>query len=127
MPEEPVISYADTSVGAPFFIVRLPADGEIRRRILDAYYRSENAPDDPGALRDYAVELGEFVNSYHGSIFQHEWCHILQAISYPGLYLRSLHEFFSVVQILSALRHDTAPEKPVRLFLSQECMETWRI
>jgi hypothetical protein len=25
------------------------------------------------------------------------------------------------------LRHDAAPEKPVRLFLSQECMETWTI
>lgn len=126
-PEKSVVSYADTTVGAVFFNVRLPATGETRQRIVDSYQSFLNAPDNLAARQQYAVQLGNFVNTYCGSIFQHEWCHILQAISYPGLYLRSLHEFFSVSQILSCLRQDPAPEKPVRLFLSQEWMETWTI
>jgi len=122
-----VISYADTTVGAVFFNVPLPAHGATRQRIEESFHATLKSPHDQAALNTYAVELGNYVNLYHGSIFQHEWCHILQAIAYPGLYLRSLREFFSISRILSVLRHDHTPNKPVRMYLDRESVETWTI
>ena len=39
-------------------------------------------------FRQYESELLTYLETHHSSLMAHEWCHILQALAYPALYLR---------------------------------------
>src|SRR5262245_27898935 len=99
---QPVISYADTTIGAIFFNITPRAEGAEVESIRAAAHRGDASQEPSSPLvSDYFSQLALYIDKYHHSLVVHEWFHILQAITYPALYLRSLRELRLVVKILA--------------------------
>jgi hypothetical protein len=77
------------------------------------------------AARDYVALLTAYIDSFHHTLVMHEWCHVLQALVYPGLFFRCVREFQFVNGILSALRHDLSQSVPARFVLPEAVQYVW--
>jgi hypothetical protein len=122
MANQPVISYADPTVGAVFFNITPPE----RSRAVDENIAAAQARrESDQAAREYPLRLAAYVDAHHRSLTFHEWCHILQALLYPGLFLRCTREMALATSILSAIRADPAAAVAPRLGLNDVLQEMW--
>ncbi len=122
----PIISYADTTIGAVFFnlapTAKEIASEDMRTLISLAKERRISSV----AREQYALSLGRYLELYHHTLLAHEWCHILQAITYPFLYFRCVQDFYISNSILTSLRQETKPVISLPLSLPDDWLATLR-
>lgn len=115
-----VSSYADTTVGVVFFNIRPGERDGIADQLAAAVRDSQ---EDPEARRRYETAVGAYLESHHLPLLAHEWCHILQAVAYPSLYLRCLRELQLCRTILLAAQAADG-ELTLPLVLSDDWLDT---
>lgn len=122
MVNDPIISYADPSVGTVFFNITPRNDGRLLNELIKAARERESS--DEQALR-YPKLVAEYLDSFHRSLVFHELSHILQALAYPGLFLRCYREMNLTNAVLAYYREDPAETLPARLELPSHWRDTW--
>lgn len=113
------ISYADMAIGAIFFNLPAAFPDEVR----DILSAAQNRHTSEKARMEYVERVLRYVENFHRTLLVHEWCHILQAISYPALYMRCCRELHFVTRTLSELRK-IDQEMPLQLRPSEEWKTT---
>jgi hypothetical protein len=121
MKSKSVISYADTTIGAVFFNISPSHNRVVQEDIIPIALRRKESAE---ARLDYVRRLAWYTDTYHRSLRNHEWCHILQAVIYPALYFRCVRELNLVESILTTYRHDNEPQIPIRRWLPEEWQKT---
>jgi hypothetical protein len=101
---EPVGSYFDTTLGAVSYNVPPAAIPDVSAMLSEAV----------GSRHTSSEGRSEFINLVRGwvgfghyPLMVHEWCHVLQAVSHPALYLRCLREYSAICTIIDILRKDS--------------------
>jgi hypothetical protein len=117
-----IVSYADPAVGAVFFNVAPMQQGRLAAEVIAAARARQNSAQ---AAQDYPMMLSAYIDTHHHTLVLHEWCHILQALVYPGLFFRCLREMQLVNGILSGLREDQSPSIPARVVLPEAWQYVW--
>lgn len=107
-----LVSYADITCGTIFF--ELPGFNEesLSSVLLLAKRRKQAVHE----REEYIDTTLNYLLENHKELFAHEWCHILQGLAYPGLFLRTVREMWMVENILGAFRSSDAE----RLTIPQE-------
>lgn len=110
---EPLRSYFDTTLGSVFFNLRPDEIPELMEALKGAR-RSRKLSEEK--RREYADFLMAWVSIRHYPLLAHEWCHALQALTHPALYLRCLREWSAVCAVVDEL--SKAPQVvPVPFFI----------
>jgi hypothetical protein len=124
MASDRIISYADPAVGAVFFNITPQKGGRLLNELLKAA-RGRDTSDEATLL--YPQLVAGYLDSFHRPLVFHEWCHILQALAYPGLFLRCYREMNLTDAVLAHYREQAGESLPSRLELPDEWRGTWAI
>ncbi len=109
---KPIISYADITVGAVFFNISLSEDKRADRVVIEA---AQNRHQSDLARESYPLTLAWYLDAFKSTLITHEWCHILQAITYPALYLQCLRGFSLIETFLKELRENKNSSLPFQI------------
>jgi hypothetical protein len=111
---EPILSFADTTIGCMYLNVTPTAGPEVIDAVVQANKQRKESPE---SREEYVQTVMGIIEARHYSLIAHEWTHILQAITHPALYLRCLRELTAMFNVIDALK-ETQHENPLPMQLS---------
>jgi hypothetical protein len=106
------LSYADTTVGAIAFNIDLEQEID-QQAVANLIDLSERRRDGRIDGRTWSNAALWFLHTRRRPLLAHESCHILQAVSYPALFLRSLRELLLVRRVFARIRREESMRVPI--------------